>query len=208
MVRAYGARFGGVHLQVVITGVGPGAAKAASAVIFRDQPDLCISSGLAGGINDALRVADVIAAARVQGQDGRSLDSDPSLLALATRCGAKPINTLYSAPAVVISSEEKRRMNVVADAVDMESATILAESHTRGVPVVAIRAISDRADRDLPIDINRVLTADGRVSVLRAIGAVARRPRAVPGLVRFGVGGRRAATALSTFLDRYMEHLS
>jgi adenosylhomocysteine nucleosidase len=176
-------------------------------VVFHDRPDLCISSGLAGGLSAALRVADVIAPGRVRGLDGRTLDSDPSLLALAAGCGAKTIDTLYSAPTVVVSSEQKRQTSVVADAVDMESATILAESRKRGVPAIAIRAISEPASCDLPIDLNQVLTADGRLSVVRAIGALARRPDAVPGIVRLGVDGRRAARALSTFLDTFLEHL-
>ena len=206
-IRAYDARLDGVCVHVVLTGIGPRAAAAASAVVFRDRPDLCISSGLAGGLSGALRVADVVAPERVRGPDGCAIDADPSLLALAARCGAKAINTLHSSPMVIATSDEKRRMSVVADAVDMESATILTESRKRGVPAIAIRAISDPADRDLPIDFNRVLTDDGRLSVIRVIGALARRPDAVPGLVRLGVGGRRAATALSLFLDTYLEHL-
>lgn len=207
-VRAYEARIGGVRLRVVLTGVGPRAATASAAVVFHDRPDLCIASGLAAGLSEALRVADVIAPGKVRGPDGATIDSDPTLLALAARCGAKPIETLYSAPSVVLSSEKKRRMSVVADAVDMESATILAESRKRGVPGIAIRAISDPANRDVPIDFNRVLTPDGGLSVARTIGALARRPRAVPGFVRLGVEGHRASTALSRFLDTYLEHLS
>jgi adenosylhomocysteine nucleosidase len=206
--RAYEARIGGVRLRVVLTGIGERAATASAAVVFHDRPDLCIASGFAAGLIDALRVADVIAPGQVRGPDGPAIDSDPSLLALAARCGAKPIETLYSAPSIVLSSEEKRRLSVAADAVDMESATILAESGKRGVPGIAIRAISDPASRDLPIDFSRVLTADAGLSVARVIGAVARRPRAVPGLVRLGVEGHRAATALSRFLDTYLERLS
>ena len=207
-VRAYETRIDGVRLRVVLTGIGRRAAAASAAVVFHDRPDLCIASGFAAGLSDALCVADVIASGKVRGPDGPTIDSDPSLLALAAACGAKPIDTLYSAPSVVLSSEEKRRMSVVADAVDMESAAILAESRKRGVPGIAIRAISDPASRDLPIDFTRVLTADGGLSVARTIGALARRPHAVLGLVRLGVEGRRAATALSRFLDSYLEHLS
>jgi nucleoside phosphorylase len=207
-VRAYEAWYGRIRLHVVLTGIGPRAAAESSAVVFRDRPDLCISSGLAGGLSEALRLADVIVPGSVLGPGGCTIDADPSLLALAARCGARAINRLYSAPVVVVSSEEKRRMSAVAEAVDMESATILAESRQRGIPAIAIRAISDPASRDLPIDLNRMLTPDGRVSVLRGIGALARRPDAVPRLLRLGVDGRHAATALSIFLDTYLAHLS
>jgi adenosylhomocysteine nucleosidase len=205
-VPAYETRIGGNRLRVVLTGIGPRAASAAAATVFQNGPDLCIASGLAAGLSQALCVADVIAPESVQGPDGCTIDADPSLLALAVSCGARRVSTLYSAPSIVVTSEQKRQLSVVGDAVDMESTTILCEGHDRGVPGIAIRAISDPAAIDLPLDLNRVLTARGGVSLFRAIGGVARRPQAVPGLVRLGVDGRRAAVALSAFLDAYVEH--
>lgn len=122
-VPAYETRIGGVRLRVLLTGVGHRAASAAAAMVFQDRPDVCIASGLAGGLGQALRVADVIAAGRVRGPDGRTIDSDPRLLALALRCEARAVSTLYSSETIVVSSEQKRRMSMVADAVDMESTT-------------------------------------------------------------------------------------
>jgi adenosylhomocysteine nucleosidase len=205
-VPAHETRIGGVRLRVVLTGIGQRAAKAAAATVFQDRPDVCIASGLAAGLSEALRAADVIAPHTVRGPDGRTIDADPSLLALAVRCGATAISTLYSAPKIVVTSDQKRQMSVVAEAVDMESTTILGESENRGVPGIAIRAISDPAMVDLPLDLNRLVTAQGGLSPVRAIGALARRPQAVPGLVRLGVEGRRAAVALSGFLDAFVEH--
>jgi adenosylhomocysteine nucleosidase len=196
-----------VHLRVVLTGIGQHAATAAVATALQDRPDVCIASGLAGGLNEALRVADIIAADRVRDRDGCRIDSDPRLLALAVGRGATAVK-LYSSPIVVVSADEKRRMSDVADAVDMESAAILGESHHMGIPCIAIRAISDPATVDVPLDFNRTLTDEGRFSSVRMIAALARRPQAVPGLVRLGVDGRRAAAALAAFLDAYVEQLA
>jgi adenosylhomocysteine nucleosidase len=196
-----------VRLRVVLTGIGQRAATAAVAAVFQDRPDVCIVSGLAGGLNEALRVADIIAAGRVRDRDGRRIDSDPRLLALAVRCGATAVN-MYTSPIVVVSAEHKRRISAVADAVDMESATILGESYHLGIPCIAIRAISDPLTVDVPLDLNQTLTDDGQFSAVRMIAALARRPQAVPGLVRLGFAGRRAAAALAAFLDVYVEQLA
>jgi adenosylhomocysteine nucleosidase len=207
-IPAYETRIGGVRLRVVLTGIGPRAASAATAMVFQDRPDVCIASGLAGGLSQALRVADIIAAGTVRGPHGRTIDSDPRLLALAGRCGARAVNTLYSSETMVVNSEQKRRMSVIADTVDMESATILGESRDRGVPGIAIRAISDPASVDLPLDFNPTLTDQGRLSLVRVMAALARHPRAVPGLVRLGFESSRAAAALAAFLDSYVEYLA
>jgi adenosylhomocysteine nucleosidase len=207
-VPVYETRIGDARLRVVLTGIGRRAATAAAAMVFQDRPDVCLASGLAGGLSQALRVADIIAAGRVRGPDGRTIDSDPRLLALAVGCGARAVSTLYSSDTIVVSGEQKRRLSVVADAVDMESTTILGECHDRGVPGIAIRAISDPASADLPLDFNSALTNQGRFSMVRMMGALARRPQAVAGLVRFGVESRRAAAALSLFLDAFVEQLA
>jgi Phosphorylase superfamily len=153
-------------------------------------------------------VADVVAPLRVRAPGGGSLDCDASVVARALRCGARRITALYSAQAIVVTAVEKRRLSARADAVDMESWAILSESRQRGIPGVAIRAISDPADVDLPLDLNRAVSPQGELNWGGVLAAMARRPTAVPWFVRLGVLGHRAATALSVFLDAYMERLA
>jgi adenosylhomocysteine nucleosidase len=197
---------GDLHVRVMLTGVGQRAATAAVDTVFQDRPDVCIASGLAGGLHEALRVAEIVASGSVRGRNGPSADIDPRLLALALSRGARSV-TLYSSPMIVVSAGEKRRMSGVADAVDMESAVILAESSRLGIPCIAIRAISDPSFLDLPFDLNQTLTELGRVSPVRTIAALVRRPHAVGRLVRIGLDGRRASMALAAFLDGYIEQL-
>jgi nucleoside phosphorylase len=200
----YESRLGRVRLRVVLTGIGHNAATAAAAVIFRDKPDLCIASGLAGGLSEALRVADIVVAPRVSGPDGASIVCDPSALELAVGCGARRIEALYSAPAIVGTAAQKRQLCGMADAVDMESRTILGESLQRSVPGLALRAIGDTATVDLPLDLNRTISSRGHVNRGRLFAELVRCPKALPGLVRLGVLAYRAATALSVFLESYI----
>jgi len=202
-IPIYESRIGSVRLRVVLTGIGQHAATAAAAV-FREKPDLCIASGLAGGLSEALRVADIVVAPRVSGPDGASIACDPSALELALDCGARRIGALYSAAAIVITAAQKRQLSAIAEAVDMESRTILGESQQRNVPALALRAISDTANVDLPLDLNRAVSPQGDIHRSRMLAALVRRPKALPGLIRLGVLGYRAATALSVFLDAYM----
>src|SRR5262249_1363178 len=162
-VPTYGTRVGDVDVRVVVSGVGPRAAIAAAEATFQDRPDACIASGLAGGLDDGLQVAEIIAGGTVPGDEGRSVDSDPRLFALAL-CGGASAATIYSSPTVVVRAVEKGRVREVADAVDMESAAILGESARLGIPCIAIRAISDSSTVDLPLDLNWMLTDQGHFS--------------------------------------------
>jgi hypothetical protein len=55
---------------------------------------------------------------------------------------------------------------------------------------------------------NEVLTDEGRVSIPRVLGQVARNPGSLPALMRLGRDSKRCATALCEFLDRYVEKLA
>lgn len=197
-----------VHLRVVLTGIGSEAATAAAETIFREKPDLCIASGLAGGLSETLRVADVVAADRVSGPTGASIRCDSPALNLALECGARRIRALYSAPAIIITVEQKRQLSAIGEAVDMESRTILGESQQRNIPALALRAISDTAGFDLPLDLNRALSPRGKIDRTRLLAVVVRRPKAVPGLIRLGMLGYRAAAALALCLDAFVVRLA
>jgi adenosylhomocysteine nucleosidase len=205
-VPTYSTQAGGLDVRATLTGVGRRAATAATETVLGDRPDVCIASGLAGGLHEALRITEIVASENVRGHDGSSVAADPGLLALALNAGARSV-VLYSSPRIVVSSEEKHRLSGVADAVDMESAVILTESSRLGIPCIAIRAISDPSTTDLPLELNQTLTKSGHISPLRTMAAMVRRPHDMWRLVRVGLDGRRASMALAAFLDSYIERV-
>ncbi|OLB24726.1 MAG: hypothetical protein AUH95_02335 [Nitrospirae bacterium 13_2_20CM_2_63_8] len=68
-----------------------------------------------------------------------------------------------------------------AIAVDLESAAIARAAHVVGVPFLLVRAVSDRADEDLPMDFNLWLGPWGRV---RGVAHLLRRPSIIRSLLR------------------------
>jgi adenosylhomocysteine nucleosidase len=204
------AEVGGAEVEVVLTGVGPKQARLRASQVLRghcDSISLCISSGFAGALKNGQRIGDVLAARAVLSDadlEGRRLESSGALVSFAGECGASIVERFYSAQRVIGTGEEKRYLGAIADAVETESFEILREAAACGVPAAAIRAISDLADEDLPIDMNGILNEDGRVSVPRVLGQVTLHPESVPGLVKLGQQSKRAAESLARFLDRYV----
>jgi hypothetical protein len=90
----------------------------------------------------------------------------------------------------------------------MESFEVLAEAFVWIPEGVALRAISDAADEDLPLDFDTVVNEDGDLSVARLAGQIIRRPSAIPGLVRLGKRSEEAAKRLADFLDAYIAALA
>ncbi len=211
------AEIGAAEVNVILTGVGGRqAALEMSKVTWGDSDavEFCISSGSAGALRPQYRIGQVLAAQRVvverapEGLDGRVIECSAPLVSFAEDCGARIVGGFYSADRVVSRADEKEHLGSSADAVEMESFVVLSKARANGVPGVAIRAISDTVDEDLPLDMNEVFTDNGVVSIPRVLGQVALRPQAIPALVKLGQRSKRAAEALASFLDRYVVEFS
>jgi adenosylhomocysteine nucleosidase len=213
----YLAEFSTAQLTVALTGVGARRAAIAASEIMRGEYgsfDCCISSGLAGGLRNSYRIGEVLAAGRVFSEapraDGssQSVESSGALVSFAADCGATVADQFYSADHIVSSAGEKRLLGEASDAVELESFEILREAQAGGIPAVAIRAISDLAAEDLPIDMSQVFSDRGQVSIPRVMGQVALKPKSLPGLIRLGKNSAVAAQSLARFLDSYVVALA
>jgi adenosylhomocysteine nucleosidase len=198
------AEFGGTRVLAILTGVGRIHALEAVRRVLPERPDICISTGLAGALRSAYRPGDILAARLVR-EVGESVAvaAHGELLAAAVNCGARQIERFATSRTVVASAEQKRDLESQAEAVEMESYTILAEAARYGVPAVAVRAISDTVDFDMPYDFERVRDVHGEIRIGGIISQVLRRPSGLPALLAFGRDCRLAARGLADFLDAY-----
>ena len=202
----FSSEINGSRVDVLLTGVGgkkPWRELAGS--LYGSEIELCISSGLAGGLRADHKIAEILVAEKVLAppKDINAF-SERSLVDAAVTQGAKKVAAFYTTKHVVLTSAEKRRLGSIADAVEMESFDVLIEGGVFAEKIVAIRAISDTVDEDLPLDFNRVTDGAGDISIMRILGQIAGSPTVVPALVRFGQRSKSAAEALAVFLDRYL----
>ena len=205
--QLFHTRIGDGDVKVLLTGVGGKAAwLEAIKVMWGGEVDICISSGLAGALRPEYHLGDILAARAVQSAGRKQVvAADRELLRLAEEQGARAVDSFYSADHVIGLASEKRELGRRADAVEMESAEVLYEAAAFAAKGIAIRGVSDRADQDLPINFNRVLTRTGEVSIPRVLGEMVRHPLSAAALLRFAKQSRVAAEKLAAFLDRYVE---
>lgn len=196
--------FGGAQVRAVLTGMGQEHAHEAAKRVLAYRPDLCISTGLAGSLRSGFRPGDVVAA-RLVGEAGEpvAVASHRGLLAAAVDCGARQIERLASSRKLIARAEEKRQLASEAEAVDMESYIILAEAARCGVPAVAIRAVSDTAEFNMPYDFERARDDRGQIRVLDVFAQVLRRPAGLPALMKLAHDSRLASRRLADFLDAF-----
>jgi adenosylhomocysteine nucleosidase len=160
---------------------GPGtrlvlqALEGAQALEVKRDVDQVLSIGFCGALDPALRVGDVV--------DSRGL--------------------LTTVDRVAITAAEKRRLYQLtgAAAVEMECAAVEVKALEWGVPFHCVKAVSDLASEDLPLDFNKYRDREGRFSRTRIACAALGRPfSAIPGLMRLDRNCRFAADRLGEFL--------
>ena len=203
----------GNNVDVLLTGIGWEASKTnRPSYILREllklEPDVCISSGLAGGLASDLQAGDVVAARALSLRTGGDvIHCNSNLVRLAEDAGARVKRMQVTEPHVISEASAKASLAAFADFVDMEGYYILQIVSGTNVPAISVRAISDTHEDNLPPGIEKVVDREGHVQTLPLLKLLLRRPSQIPSLVDFGSKSKGAAVGLAEFLDRFLEVL-
>ena len=184
-------------------------AAASTARAIEEAEALCrhgvaalLSFGLAGGLDPSLPSGSVILALEIRTASGKALACDATWQEriMAKASGLTLIRApLAAAARPLTGSNDKARLFAAskAAAVDMESLALAEAAAAAGLPFLALRAVADAADRNLPTAALAPLSHDGRAQPLYVIGRLARRPWELPALVRLGRDAGHAERALA-----------
>lgn len=179
-------------IEVLLTGMGPvNARRSIESALALCPRELVLTCGFAGGLNPALPLAAVVFSA----------DAETGLAPILTGAGAVPAQ-FYGSSRIVVDAAEKQALwqSSHADAVEMESDIIRQVCRENRVPSATVRAISDTAAQDLPLDFNALLTESFQIDYPKLLRTVLRSPSVVPALIRFQSDTRRAARQLGRVL--------
>ncbi|MCX7867923.1 MAG: hypothetical protein N2438_12520 [Limisphaera sp.] len=189
-LRARLGRLPGV--EIVLTGIGPEAARRSiQSRLARQRPACVLSCGLAGGLDPRWPAGTVLFAS-----------ADPFWARRFHASGARP-GRFCAAEHVLRTASEKAALFQVthADAVEMESGPIQALCQNLGIPCAVVRAISDTAREDLPLDFQRYVRSDGTLDRWRLVREAWMRPGCWAGLLRLQARARAAARRLAEVLE-------
>ena len=170
-VRQHGSRsyrfFENEQAVVLAGGIGYAAGvRAAEAMISCYAPDVIVATGLAGGLRPEWAAPRAMIAARVideqTGREFKTVQGDGTVVSSRTIAGA----------------EKKRELaqRFAADIVDMEGAAIAEVAEKHGLPFLAVKAISDELEFDLP-PLQDYVDADGKFQTARFTISAACRPQ-------------------------------
>jgi nucleoside phosphorylase len=153
---------------------------------------------VAGGLAPELKPGDCVVGTAVLGDQGRlEIDRHWSDILLQTIPDAVP-GLLLGVSAPVADPQAKRALYLKtgAVAVDMESHVVAGFGAERGLPVAAIRVITDPAVRGLPKAALAAMRPNGTTDIAAMIRTVLERPRELPALLRTALDARAARATM------------
>lgn len=149
-------------------------------------PAVILSSGIAGALDPALKVGDVV----LDG-DAAVVERLRAILPEAVVGGVVGRDVMTS----TVAGKRALRAETGAVAVDMESHVAARVAARRGLPFAAVRIISDSAGEALPPAAQIGMKPDGGVALGAVLVSLARNPAQLPALIRTG---RHAGLAFRT----------
>lgn len=157
-----------------------------------------VSFGIAGGLHRALRPGDLtLPSVIVDGAETYPVDVAWRAALRLRLPHAKDVRLVGSdVPAVDVAGKVRLHIDNGATVVDMESHVVARIARAHGLPFVALRAIADPWDRDLPHAALVSMRPDGGIAMGRVLRSVARSPGQVPQLIRLARETRSALRAL------------
>jgi adenosylhomocysteine nucleosidase len=204
-LRFFVGKLGGVRVVVFRTGVGRLRATEIIRVFFEHfEPKLFISAGFGGALSPELDIGDIVLANEIfELNTGRSdwQGFVPSLNGQVKFQQGK----LVTADEMVISGREKTSLGEIHRAVivDMETSAVAAKCRKHNVPMVGVRAISDRANEDLPPEINSFFD-NGEVRPGKIAKAIVSHPPTMIGLFKLAKHAWKAGEDLADFLEKFI----
>ena len=182
-----------------IAGGGRGAALEAALMSAAAGALGLISIGVGGALAPDLRPGDWVVATRVLAE-GSETPTDPAWTAeILGRLAGAHAGAILGSDTMLTASAQKQAAyrSCEALAVDMESHVAARVARRLGLPLAAVRVISDSADRDLPAAVTVGIKPNGDMALGPVLRTLARDPRQLPALVRAGRDAERAFRALA-----------
>lgn len=200
-------------ILVANSGAGPVNAQAAAELLVAKGATRLISWGCAAALCAALKPGDLIVADELIDHTGcknakfsissywHSYTSNRLSTSIAIHTGG-----LAESKSIISSSKDKERLQSATGAValDMESIAVARVAGLYGLPFLAIRAIADPVNMDLPLAINHSLNDQGEIILGKLLMFLALHPAELPGLIKLGLHFNAAKKTLKS-VARHLE---
>lgn len=202
-------RLGAAQAVLAVAGDGPASARRRlEALLLTADVRRILAIGIAGAASPGLAPAALVAPGRVFRGTSAVPGPDPAWLGQARERAGASGGVLVTVGRLSLAAAERaelaRRFEDEPVVVDLETAIWAELAAGRGIPYLAVRAVFDRSETDLPAWIATCIGQDGGVSRPKILLRAAARPGRIKQLLelrrRVGACSERLAAAVERLL--------
>lgn len=214
------AQMGDAAIWLAQSGMGPERAESAAERLVRLAcPDVVVSFGFGGGVLPGLSVGDLVMGTGCLNYDGRDFTPaagiDAPLAASAMKSLAQRTSVALTAGTVITAGTILAKhlvaplipAAVTSPVLDMETAAVAGVAARHGIPLLALRAITDDAGEEFGFSLDEFTDAGLNIRPHRVMATLLRKPWIMPQLVRLARSSRRAGTLLAAAVIALAETL-
>jgi adenosylhomocysteine nucleosidase len=200
-------------IVLAYSGAGANNARSTSELLIEQGANRLISWGCAAALSETLNPGDLVLADTLIDAEGAqiAIASDwhsytKNLLAASLQVHT---GSLVESLSIVATSLDKKHLHTQTGAValDMETIAIAKVALQHQLPFLAIRAIADPVNMDLPKAINHSLNNEGDIMLGKLLLFIALHPSELPGLIKLGLHFNNAKNTLK-LVAKQLAHLT
>lgn len=189
--------------QIIInSGAGPENARLAAEQLIANGAQQLISWGCAAALEPGLKPGYLVLATQLTDADLTLIKVDNNWLNFNQQKLKQHLiiqsGGIAESKTLVASSSDKKQLHLKtgAIAVDMESIAVAKVAEQHKLPFLAIRAIADPANMNLPKAVSVALNKQGEVELGKLLRFLAMHPSELPGLIKLGLHFNAAQNTL------------
>jgi adenosylhomocysteine nucleosidase len=204
-------------MLVAYSGAGSANAQAAAKLLITKGATRLMSWGCAAALSATLKPGDLTLADKLIDAEGFrdakvcvSTDWHSHTKDLLATYIVVHTGSLAESKSIVSSSKDKKQLQSKTGAValDMESIAIAKVARQYALPFLAIRAIVDPVNMDLPLAINYSLNNQGDIILGKLLMFLVLHPAELPGLIKLGLhlnAAKKTLKSVAKHLDTMTE---
>jgi adenosylhomocysteine nucleosidase len=212
-IKKGGCAFIADKLLVVYSGAGSANAQAAAELLITKGATRLMSWGCAAALSATLKPGDLTLADKLIDAEGGARDAKSCVSTfcvspdwhsytnkLLSMYAIVHTGSLAESKSIVSSSKDKKQLQSITGAIalDMESIAIAKVARQYALPFLAIRAIADPVNMDLPLAINYSLNNQGDIVLGKLLMFLVFHPAEFPGLIKLGLHFNAARNTLKS----------
>ncbi len=185
--------FIGDTVVIAYSGAGADNAQTASELLITQGASRLISWGCAAALSETLKPGDLVLADTLI-ESGKNekfcissdwLEFSKNLLSSTLKVHT---GSLAESKCIVATAQDKKQLyrQTGAVALDMESIAIAKVARQNKLPFLAVRAIADPVDMNLPKAINHSINGEGDIVLTKLLLFIMLHPTELPGLIKLG----------------------